>query len=78
MNISQISFGVAFLAGLASFLSPCVLPLVAIYLAQLVGLRCARCDCQYAGKFSAVLPYSPAPDWRYDSHSLRTASDGNS
>ncbi len=37
MNISQISFGVAFLAGLASFLSPCVLPLVPIYLAQLVG-----------------------------------------
>ncbi len=37
MNISQISFGVAFIAGLASFLSPCVLPLVPIYLAQLVG-----------------------------------------
>ncbi len=37
MNASQISFGVAFLAGLASFLSPCVLPLVPIYLAQLVG-----------------------------------------
>jgi cytochrome c-type biogenesis protein len=34
---SQVSFGVAFLAGLASFLSPCVLPLVPIYLAQLVG-----------------------------------------
>jgi cytochrome c-type biogenesis protein len=37
MNASHISFGVAFLAGLASFLSPCVLPLVPIYLAQLVG-----------------------------------------
>ncbi len=37
MDSSQISFGVAFLAGLASFLSPCVLPLVPIYLAQLVG-----------------------------------------
>lgn len=37
MNSSQISFGVAFIAGLASFLSPCVLPLVPIYLAQLVG-----------------------------------------
>jgi cytochrome c-type biogenesis protein len=34
---SHISFGVAFLAGVASFLSPCVLPLVPIYLAQLVG-----------------------------------------
>ncbi len=37
MDPSQLTFGVAFLAGLASFLSPCVLPLVPIYLAQLVG-----------------------------------------
>jgi cytochrome c-type biogenesis protein len=37
MGSSQIGFGVAFLAGVASFLSPCVLPLVPIYLAQLVG-----------------------------------------
>jgi len=37
VNPSQLTFGVAFLAGLASFLSPCVLPLVPIYLAQLVG-----------------------------------------
>ena len=37
MDSSQLTFGVAFLAGLASFLSPCVLPLVPIYLAQLVG-----------------------------------------
>ncbi len=37
MDVSQISFGIAFLAGLASFLSPCVLPLMPIYLAQLVG-----------------------------------------
>src|SRR5712671_2887474 len=37
MDSSQISFGVAFLAGLVSFLSPCVLPLVPMYLAQLVG-----------------------------------------
>src|SRR5215470_17309344 len=34
---TQITLGIAFLAGLASFLSPCVLPLVPIYLAQLVG-----------------------------------------
>lgn len=34
---TQISIGLAFLAGLVSFLSPCVLPLVPIYLAQLVG-----------------------------------------
>ncbi|HEX4713752.1 MAG TPA: cytochrome c biogenesis CcdA family protein [Ktedonobacteraceae bacterium] len=34
---SQLSLGVAFIAGLASFLSPCVLPLVPIFLAQMVG-----------------------------------------
>ncbi len=37
MNPSQVNIGVAFVAGLVSFLSPCVLPLVPIYLAQLVG-----------------------------------------
>jgi len=37
MDFSQMSLGIAFLAGLASFLSPCMLPLVPIYLAQLVG-----------------------------------------
>ena len=37
MNVSQLTFGVAFAAGLASFLSPCVLPLVPIFLAQMVG-----------------------------------------
>ncbi len=37
MNLPQINIGVAFIAGLVSFLSPCVLPLVPIYLAQLVG-----------------------------------------
>lgn len=37
MESSQLTFGVAFVAGLASFLSPCVLPLVPIFLAQMVG-----------------------------------------
>jgi cytochrome c-type biogenesis protein len=37
MISSNMTLGLAFLAGLASFLSPCVLPLVPIYLAQLVG-----------------------------------------
>lgn len=37
MSPAQLSLGIAFIAGLASFLSPCVLPLVPIYLAQLVG-----------------------------------------
>src|SRR2546421_4288684 len=35
MNVSAVT--ITFVAGLASFLSPCVLPLVPIYLAQLVG-----------------------------------------
>src|SRR6266581_2673835 len=37
MDSSQLSFGLAFGAGLVSFLSPCMLPLVPIFLAQLVG-----------------------------------------
>ena len=37
MDASQLGFSAAFVAGVASFLSPCVLPLVPIYLAQLVG-----------------------------------------
>src|SRR5712692_12056295 len=37
MNPSQLTFGVALGAAQVSFLSPCVLPLVPIYLAQLVG-----------------------------------------
>src|SRR6266853_1742554 len=37
MASSPLSFGLAFAAGLASFLSPCMLPLVPIYVAQLDG-----------------------------------------
>lgn len=37
MDSSQVTLGVAFVAGLVSFLSPCVLPLVPIFLAQMVG-----------------------------------------
>ncbi|MCD6328503.1 cytochrome c biogenesis protein CcdA [bacterium] len=39
MEVEQtVSWGVAFLAGLASFFSPCVLPLVPSYLAFITGL----------------------------------------
>ena len=38
MEISQISVGLAFLAGLASFLSPCVFSLVPAYVGYLGGL----------------------------------------
>ncbi len=37
MNVSNISLGLAFLAGLASFLSPCVLSLVPAYVSYLGG-----------------------------------------
>ena len=42
MDSSQLSFGLAFAAGLVSFLSPCMLPLVPIYLSQLVGQSVAQ------------------------------------
>jgi cytochrome c-type biogenesis protein len=37
MNISQVTLGLAFLAGLASFLSPCVFSLVPAYISYLGG-----------------------------------------
>ena len=45
MEISQISVGLAFLAGLASFLSPCVFSLVPAYVGYLGG-RAAGGDGQ--------------------------------
>src|SRR5437588_2617918 len=58
MDSSQLTFGVAFLAGLASFLSPCVLPLVPIYLAQLVGQSIYQStghEEEHAGRFITFL-----------------------
>lgn len=40
----NISIGVAFIAGLASFLAPCVLPLVPAYLGYLSGYAVTRSD----------------------------------
>lgn len=37
-DTSTVSFGIAFLAGLASFLSPCVLPIVPAYVTFVTGL----------------------------------------
>lgn len=51
---TQLGLSVAFLAGLASFLSPCVLPLVPIYLAQLVG-QSVQQSTQASRAFSARL-----------------------
>lgn len=38
MDATSVSFGLAFLAGLVSFLSPCVLPLVPSYVSFVTGL----------------------------------------
>ncbi len=38
MNGASMSFGIAFVAGLASFLSPCVLPIVPSYVSYVTGL----------------------------------------
>lgn len=35
--VSDVSFGIAFLAGLLSFMSPCVLPLIPAYIGYLTG-----------------------------------------
>jgi len=49
MDASHISFGVAFIAGVLSFLSPCVLPLVPIYIAQLVGQSASQSAAKQEG-----------------------------
>ena len=50
MDSSQLSIGLAFVAGLLSFLSPCMLPLVPIYLTQLVGQSVSQGAGGSAGK----------------------------
>jgi cytochrome c-type biogenesis protein len=54
MEISQISVGLAFLAGLASFLSPCVFSLVPAYVGYLGGLAAGGED----GKSNRWLTFS--------------------
>lgn len=44
MLTDQVNIGLAFLAGLASFLAPCVLPLVPAYLSYLSGYTLAPTD----------------------------------
>jgi cytochrome c-type biogenesis protein len=44
MNVSEITIGLAFLAGLASFLSPCVFSLVPAYVSYLGGRAVRRAD----------------------------------
>ncbi len=51
MGISQISVGLAFLAGLASFLSPCVFSLVPAYVGYLGGLAVGGEKSQAANRW---------------------------
>src|SRR6266487_1710393 len=57
MDSSQLTFGVAFIAGLASFLSPCVLPLVPIYLAQLVGQSVYQSTGEQEDRPARLVPF---------------------
>src|SRR4030042_4047592 len=50
MDISQITLGLAFLAGLASFLSPCVFSLVPAYIGCLGG-RAAGGEASGSSRF---------------------------
>jgi len=50
VDSSQLSIGLAFVAGLVSFLSPCMLPLVPIYLSQLVGQSIYQSTDDEAGR----------------------------
>lgn len=54
MNEVNISLGMAFVAGLLSFLSPCVLPLVPTYLAYLAGVSAG--ESSPSGEKSLRLP----------------------
>jgi cytochrome c-type biogenesis protein len=57
MDPSQISLGVAFLAGLVSFLSPCMLPLVPIYLVQLVGQSTSQDTSGYSALAARLVSF---------------------
>lgn len=51
MAIEEVTIGLAFLAGLASFLSPCVLTLVPAYVGYLGGRMAATSDERQAGRW---------------------------
>lgn len=60
MNIDQLSFaafGLAFLAGAASFLSPCVLPLLPGYLSFVSGVSVERLEVDTRRVFTSTLVF---------------------
>lgn len=57
---TEISIGLAFLAGLASFLAPCVLPMIPAYLGYLSGYAVTKPDAQTAGQRFFVAAHAVA------------------
>ena len=55
MDYSSISIGLAFLAGVASFLSPCVFSLVPAYIGYLSGRSAATSETGYINKWHTLL-----------------------
>ncbi len=55
MEIENLSIGLAFLAGLVSFLSPCVLPLVPAYVGYMGGRATAEAGKEERAKFGTFL-----------------------
>jgi cytochrome c-type biogenesis protein len=56
MQGSSIGLAAAFLAGVASFLSPCVLPLIPGYLSFLTGFTPSELGDESVGRWSVVVP----------------------
>lgn len=52
----MLSLGVAFVAGVLSFLSPCVLPIVPPYLAYMSGISMRELTAENRGPNKAILP----------------------
>lgn len=51
-----VSMGAAFVAGLVSFISPCVLPLVPVYISYLTGQSIESLVASYAGRSETPTP----------------------
>ncbi|HXW50663.1 MAG TPA: cytochrome c biogenesis protein CcdA [Candidatus Acidoferrales bacterium] len=51
-----VSIGAAFVAGLVSFISPCVLPLVPVYISYLTGQSIESLVASYAGRSQTPTP----------------------
>ena len=84
-QVNQVSLLAAFLAGVVSFISPCVLPLVPSYVTFITGVSFDELTAGGAGprvrrltiihSLAFILGFSPRPRWRGSSSaSTRTRS----